>query len=360
MKLKNHTDVKQFNSSKILNHPKRISEWLETGNTSPITYELDLTNNCNSECPYCFGFKDRTKYKISLDKKFIFDILSQIKKFNGKAVTFTGGGEPLMNSNINDAIKYAKKIGLDVGVITNGILLNISIGETILKNATWLRVSLDAATPEIYKKSHGLNSDFFYKVCENIKNITSLKKKLHSSTTVGIGFLTFKESSPDIIKFAKLGKKLGVDYSQFRPLLTSYGYKKKSYERTNSKIISKKITKALELSSEGYDVLYSKHKYDTELYEKNLRNYDKCHGHHFAAVISADKKMYLCCHLRGVQKYCIGDLSKHSLKQIWLSEHRKNIFENIDFKDCPYLCRCDSFNTILWNIKQQKNHINFL
>ncbi|HPG30047.1 MAG TPA: radical SAM protein [bacterium] len=360
MKPPTQTDVRQFDSAKILNHPERIYEWLETGNTKPITYELDLTNKCNSECPYCFGFLNRKNNCGSLDKKFVVKILNQIKNFGGKAVTFTGGGEPLLNSNIADSIAAAKELGLDVGIITNGILLKKEISEIILKNAVWIRISLDAASPEIYKKTHGLGSDFFYKVCENIKAITSLKKRIISSTTVGIGFLTFEDSIRDIVKFAKLGKELGVDYSQYRPLLNSFKAEKINYKQNYSKVVFNKIREAMRFSTSNYKVLYSKHKYDTIQLEKNLRNYQECYGHHFAAVIAADKKMYLCCHLRGVKKYCLGNLKIQTLKQIWTGAFRKKIYENINFKDCPFLCRCDSFNTILWNIRKPKVHINFL
>ena len=37
-------DVKQFSSDKILAHLDRIEEWLETGVSRPITFELDMTN----------------------------------------------------------------------------------------------------------------------------------------------------------------------------------------------------------------------------------------------------------------------------------------------------------------------------
>ena len=57
--------------------------------------------------------------------------------------------------------------------------------------------------------------------------------------------------------------------------------------------------------------------------------------------------------MRGVEKYCIGDLSRQSLKDVWFSEKRQRIAESVDFRDCPPLCRCDSFNTILWKIKEE-------
>jgi radical SAM protein with 4Fe4S-binding SPASM domain len=90
------------------------------------------------------------------------------------------------------------------------------------------------------------------------------------------------------------------------------------------------------------------------------RYYQKCYGQQFATVISSSGKMYICCHLRGYEKYSIGDLNKNSFREIWFSKKRQSVIEKIDFSDCIPLCRDNTFNQILWNIKQPREHINFI
>ena len=75
-------------------------------------------------------------------------------------------------------------------------------------------------------------------------------------------------------------------------------------------------------------------------------------------MVAADGKMYVCCHMRGVKKYALGDLSKESLSGIWASERRERTARSVDFRDCPPLCRCDSFNHILWDLKQGKRALD--
>ncbi|MBL7130479.1 MAG: SPASM domain-containing protein [Candidatus Omnitrophica bacterium] len=95
--------------------------------------------------------------------------------------------------------------------------------------------------------------------------------------------------------------------------------------------------------------------------EKNYgRNYQKCYGHQFTAVIAADSRVYICCHMRGNEKYCIGDLRRNSFEEVWNSKKRKEVVAGIDFNDCIPLCRDNTFNQILWNIKEPREHINFL
>jgi hypothetical protein len=155
---------------------------------------------------------------------------------------------------------------------------------------------------------------------------------------------------------AKLCKGLGVDYLQFRPMQMHHDGKFGYHLRD----ITKDINKCMKISGNGFKVLHSKHKYDMMKDKGFGRNYKKCYGHQFATVISADAKMYLCCHMRGFDKYCIGDLKIDTFEEIWSSLQRKKVIERIDFNDCIPLCRDNTFNQILWNIKQPKEHINFL
>lgn len=350
--------INQFASTKILKHIERINLWEKQGISRPITYELDMTNICNCRCHFCFGFYNQKNCQVSISLKQAKNILRQIKQFGGKAVTFTGGGDPLCNKDTIKAVEYAKKIGLDVGFITNGILLNKENIEVIVKNCVWIRVSLDAASKEVYQISHGMNSNVFDNLLKNIKLLTNEKVKQKSSITIGVGFLTYDKTEKEIIDFAKLAKKLNVDYAQYRPLLKRFD--EKEFNVKNQDNVIKDIKEAQKYSTDKFSVVCSIHKYEVISSKNYKRQYDICYGHNFATVIAADMKMYLCCHMRGREKYCIGDLNKNTLKEIWNSKQRKKVYENIDFKDCPLLCRCDSFNTILYNIKKDITHVNFL
>lgn len=348
----------QFASSKILKHIDRIVEWQKKGISKPITYELDMTNVCNSKCHFCFGFFDQKKYQVSITFQEAKNILNQIKKFGGRAVTFTGGGDPLCNKDTIKAVMYAKKIGLDVGFITNGILLNKDNIREIVSNCMWIRISIDAATKETYKKTHCLNHNIFELVVSNIKLLSKEKKNQKSNITIGVGFLTYDRTIHEIVDFAKFSSTLGVDYAQYRPLLKKFT--EKEFNKKDQDIIIKNIEKATKYSNKNFAVINSIHKYKMIASKIYNRQYNVCYGHNFATVIAADKKMYLCCHMRGLKKYCIGDLKKNTLEEIWSSKQREKVYKNIDFKDCPLLCRCDSFNTILFNMKKTITHENFL
>lgn len=349
-------DVKQFSSDKILKHLDRVNDWMQGKNPPPITVELDMTNSCNHRCPECVAGYFQRSSRDSLSKEFAENIVRQLAEAGVRGLIFTGGGDPLCNKHTLDTVVLARELGLDVGFITNGTLLTKDACEVLVKNCVWVRVSLDAADPETYKRTHGLGAAAFEKVLKNIKRLADIKKKLDSRCTVGVGYLTNDLTKDGMLKAAEICGGLGVDYLQFRPMQIHQGGKF-DYHWTD---VSDIIKECLKLSRPGYDVLFSKHKYDMMRRKDYGRNYKLCYGHQFATTICADGRMYLCCHLRGYDKYCIGDLTKQSFKEIWNSERRRKVYESIDFKDCIPLCRDNTFNQVLWNLKLPREHANFL
>lgn len=347
----------QFSSWKILRHLDRIVEWQRTGLSRPITYELDMTNACNSKCPFCFGFYSPSDIS-SLGWDEAKDIIDQIKAFGGKGLTFTGGGEPLCNPATIRAVKYARRKGLDVGFITNGILLNKENAAVLADTCTWVRVSLDAGSKKTYLLTHGLDGDTFETVVRNTRTLVEAKRKQRSGVTIGTGFLTFGRAAGDMRAFTRVSRGIGVDYAQFRPLLKRFRYKE--FNGAPEPGILERLNDCRTLATGDFKVLCSIHKYESMKKGAVSRGYGRCYGHNFAAVISANAKMYLCCHMRGIEKYCIGDLKRSTLEKIWGSRRRKAVSANIDFSDCPLLCRCDGFNTLLWNMTREGEHDNFL
>jgi len=360
-------NVKQFSGDKILKHSERIEEFFDTDNSRPITIELDMTNICNHNCPYCFGYYKRKENLNVISREEAFDIIDQLKDAGALAITFTGGGEPLVNKDTIFAMEYAKSKEIDVALITNGLALTEDISRRALKVCTWIRVSVDADSAETYKKTHGMDEKSWKIMLKNVEILCKLKKELNSECTIGVGYLTMSLTNNErkMLDFVQIFKKIGVDYSQFRPIMPKWD-ESKLIQIDNSE---ENIKKALTESTEEYDVLYSKPKYDLMRFPReNWRPYSECLGVNFTTTIAADKKVYVCCHHRGIEKYCLGDLDKEKFSDIW--DKRQKVFDRIDFKDCPYFCRNNPFNIILFEIKnnnreikkiqEKRKHKNFL
>lgn len=130
----------------------------------PLRIEFEVTNFCNATCEFCprfnikkHGEMDFGKYKIFINElKEIKNNLWLTKHFpnlNLPIIVLGGYGEPLLNSQIFDFIKYAKSQGLQAELITNGSLLNTQNCQKIHKSGLdQLSISLHALSPELNKK----------------------------------------------------------------------------------------------------------------------------------------------------------------------------------------------------------------
>lgn len=338
-----------FTGDKIFRHLSRVGEWQDTGDARPLNWTLSLTNKCNSRCPRCYGWvgADGKKDNATIPFKKVKDIINQIAKFGGKAILITGGGEPTLHPNCIKIIEYIKKKGMDVSLATNGLTLNQLDMKKILKHVTWCRISLDAGTPEMYKKTHGLDAEKFHLVVENIKKLTALKREINSDCTVGVGYLTGPETLEGMEDYAKLSSTLGVDYATFRPF------------HWDSTPIDDELKNVEKYETKDFKILSSKGKYNFAERKMN-KPYTKCVAHYLMGEISANGGVYLCYHLSGSPKHCFGNLYDKSLEKIWKSKERKEAIKNLNIKECAPFCRGDSINRIMEDISQPRDHVNFI
>ncbi|MFA6255603.1 MAG: radical SAM protein [Candidatus Absconditabacterales bacterium] len=332
--------------NKIFAHPDRLGERIKNGITKPITVEIDPTNRCNHKCPFCAGNRLFGSAELSLDN--MAHIIDQLKPFV-RGIIFTGGGEPFMNTHITDAISYANNFGIEVGVITNGGLLNKYNMGDLVANTKRIRISINGLDKDDFKKKNGLGEDEYNQARTNVMDLVKEKHKQNSQSTIGIGYLTEdNESYKNLRDFSKKAKETGADYVQFRP----YHHSKKN--------IAEYIERCKnEFKDENFDVLYSIEKYERRVYDYKMAFADE-----FRTVITADGNMYPDCFTRGIKEFCFGNILENTFDEIWNSDKKKQIIQNkLQQKNCPRQCFQEPLNQILWDIykiNKEGKHINFI
>ncbi|MCK4521220.1 MAG: radical SAM protein [Nanoarchaeota archaeon] len=343
---KSSVEINEFNAfEKIFKYYDKLDYFFNRFKTL-ISIELDLTNLCDSNCPACTGIKDNPVSLTFNQVKKLVDELADV--FEAKSVIISGGGEPLLHPDFVKILYYIKGKGLKIGLNSNGLSLDREKAKAIIECCSYIRISLDAGTPEMYKKTHGLGEKAFQKLVGNMKMFTKLKKELNGKVAWGTGFLTSEMTKPDILNFFRLSKECGVDFAQLRPFTGDFTK------------VDEELEKAKELyENKNFKVTASYHKY-RRFDDKEKRPYKKCIGMFFNTVVTADFKVFAClCH-RQKNKYFIGDLNKNTLKELWTSPRIIEVFNNIDFSDCPYFCRNDDINRGLDNISKPVKHVGFL
>lgn len=108
------------------------------GILNPVHVQYNPTNKCNLSCEFC-SCKDRDKgMEIPLD--LMSHSIETFTAIGMKAVTITGGGEPLMYSHLDPMVHQLRDHNVEVGLVTNGLLLGKS--RDIFSMIKWCRISV--------------------------------------------------------------------------------------------------------------------------------------------------------------------------------------------------------------------------
>ena len=101
------------------------------------------TQACTSNCLHC-GFASAPVASDTLGTEETKHIIDEIYDFGA---TFLGisGGEPLQRKDLPEIIEYAKKVGLNVSLITNGYFLDDKVFDVLVKNGVRISVSIDGS-----------------------------------------------------------------------------------------------------------------------------------------------------------------------------------------------------------------------
>src|SRR5665647_280653 len=99
------------------------------------------TRNCVGNCMYCSYTKEYAKDK-ELDTKAAYRMVDEIADF-GSPWFGISGGEPLVREDIFDVIKYAKRMGFEVSLITSGFAFDEKRLNKLVKNEVHTAVSID-------------------------------------------------------------------------------------------------------------------------------------------------------------------------------------------------------------------------
>lgn len=125
---------------KMLAHKDMIAQAVKNNKIMPVHIRMNITNRCNQKCAWCC--RSNVDRQLEMPFEQIIDTVRRYKALGCKAVTISGGGEPLMHERINDIIGALKVIvGVEIGILTNGWFVHRISYET-LRRATWIRVSL--------------------------------------------------------------------------------------------------------------------------------------------------------------------------------------------------------------------------
>jgi len=213
-----------YNDFKIFSFQNKIEDIRRNIISSPVHVRLKPTNRCNHRCSYCCYRSKNLHMNQLFDEqseipwKSMKKIIKDLALMGVKAVTFSGGGEPLLYPYFNDTVKRLCAGGIKIGLLTNGSLLNGESATLLSKYASWVRVSMDAAVPQTYIKTRGVERKEFEKVCNNIEKFSKNKTK---GCQLGVNYIVTKNNYKEVYSFLCLMQQKGVNHAKISEAVIS-------------------------------------------------------------------------------------------------------------------------------------------
>lgn len=348
--------------TKLFQHLDRLQAIKEGGKPPPVNCELMLSNRCDLKCALCHysythtrgpwaGHADKPEGAISsgdlMDFSLACDVLRQLCDAGVKSITWSGGGEPSLHPQFDSIVACAAHLGLEQGIYTHGGHIRGERAAWMRQHFEWIYFSFDAYDVESYKLHKGVNR--FDKVCANIRNIVALPGK----ATIGMGFLLHSGNYQHIYAMQKLGRDLGVDYVQFRPLI-SYSQDKPSELVEDTSWIDDCAALLQQYAGDSFVIA------DVDRFRMYQRwagfTYSTCRWSALQAVITPNGGVWRCTNKMEHPDALLGDLSLESFADIW---QRAGGVCGVD-SSCRILCRGEIANRTLDTIMSPAAHVNFV
>ncbi len=263
----------------------------------PISMSFEPTTSCNLRCPECpSGLRAFTRPKGMLDQSFFQKTIDELAN-ELVYLIFYFQGEPYLNPDFLDMVKYASDRGIYTATSTNAHFLNDEKAkQTVESGLDRLIISIDGTTQDVYQQyRRGGKLD---KVLTGAKNIVKWKKRLKSKTPfVFFQFLVVKPNEHQIEEVKKLAREIGVDQVRYK---TAQVY---NYKNGNPLIPSLDRFSRYRKKADGSYAIKNK-----------LANH--CWRLWHDPVVTWDGLVVPCCFDKDAI-HRMGDLKQKSFKEIW-------------------------------------------
>lgn len=345
----------KYSDFKIAHFPEKLQSFAEDRITAPIYVRVKPINRCDHSCFFCCystGFRkgDKDNHIISgmhtdmvehdtMPRAKMMEVLEDFHEMGVRAVTYSGGGEPLLHPDIVEFMQQTLDYGIDLSIITNGQAL-VKRRAEVLAHAKWVRVSIDYASADQMVKSRNVPDGHFQMVLRNLADFANIKSK---DCELGVNFIVHKDNYRDISVFIRTLKRLGVNNVRVSPMWTPDYVK---YHEPIAPFVRSELEKCRELIGKGFTISTT-YNISAEAHSPK-RTYHKCFFMQTVPVVGADQIVYACHNKAYDNSGAIGSIKNQRFKELWYSDEAKDAFAMLDPTiACKHQCANDRKNLFI-------------
>ena len=343
----------KYSDLKIIHFPDKLKSFRKGVISAPIYVRVKPINLCNHHCWWCVyhapemsQMHKEMEVRDRIPKDKLIELLDDFADIGVKALTFSGGGEPLIHPDIVQVMQHTLDNGIDLSIITNGSMLKGERAE-VLAHAKWVRVSMDYSCADELHRFRHVDGKQFNEIIDNIRNFAKIK---HWSCDLYVNFIVHADNCSRLFTFSSLLKECGVQNVRFSPMWVSPGFHE--YHRKIAVQVQEQLDQIRDKLADKnfsvnttYDLMSSAH--------NSFRTYHRCYFMQIVPVVGADLNVYACHNKAYDQTGAIGSIKDRTFSNLWFSDEAKAKFDGLDpIRDCCHQCANDSKNHLIHEIME--------
>lgn len=263
----------------------------------PFTVSFEPTTACNLRCPECpSGLRAFTRPTGNLRADFFRQTIDELAA-DLLYLIFYFQGEPYINPNFLDMVRYAHDRGIYTISSTNGHFLNReNARRTVESGLDRLIISVDGTTQDTYEQYR--IGGKLETVLQGARNLVAARRELGATTPHLIfQFLVVRPNEHQIEDVRRLAREIGIDEVKFK---TAQLY---DYEQGHPLLPTREEYARYRRRPDGtYAIKNALHAHCWKLWH--------------SCVITWDGLVAPCCFDKDVD-HRLGDLKQQSLRDVW-------------------------------------------
>jgi molybdenum cofactor biosynthesis enzyme MoaA len=210
-----------------------------------------VSGKCNLHCRMCVGVQDE-KYPNKFEAmpvEAFESILLAAPTISGITLS-SGNSDPLLHPHIERVVRFSKEHDVRLDIYTNGHPLTEARAKLFVETGAvqMLNVSLDAATPEMYRKIRGADLG---RVLKNVERLQQLKSAAGAGLPwLSLSIVAMADNIHELPAFVRMAAELGAGRVNIEDLIGWEDRKSDNRHATDNPACADLLRESVELAAQ--------------------------------------------------------------------------------------------------------------
>lgn len=337
----------------------RVEAWERGEKIAPVTMDVAWTRKCAAACNFCYA-SIQASDGGEITKEIAFQFLEDAAEIGVKGISLISDGESTEVPYYAESIEHGGKLGLQLGISTNGMKLTPEILERILPHLSYLRFNFSGGDRKRWSEIMGVKQFWFDRVIETIKTAMAIKRRDNLPVTINMQFVVMPTDADQIIPFTKLAEEIRPDYAIMKHCADGSD-NQLGVDYTQYKNIFPLFQAAEAMGDDDFRVVVKWSRIEDE----GKRAYSRCFGPPFITQMSGNGLVAPCGFLfnEKYKAFHIGNITKTRFRDIFASDRYWEVMNYLasEFFNPQKRCgpNCLQTNTNDWLFKYKNGEVAF-